>query len=337
MSDFFIRVKTNEQNLKLSDSITPISPLRDLKRILCNTFEYSNVKILNGFPPKVINSPDAQTLDECGIKKGDTLYVEPCQDQNCDDDIPDIVNINNVNPDVINVDNVPDIMMDVNNCANDVNTGNAIKTGIIMRKQVSADNSCLFTSVEFILSGKIDETTAPFLRQLVIQSIRGNPEEFNNAVLGKTIDDYCEWMSLPTTWGGGIEIAILSEHFGVEIVVANTQAGVLNKFGEDKCYAHRGFLIFDGIHYDPLYRESLEDGSIQTLFPSDNTEVFAEVDQLLSEAKMSKQYVQVERLNLVCEECGHRMTGGDEALQHMHFSGHKIFEEVADHLMDGSS
>lgn len=46
----------------------------------------------------------------------------------------------------------------------------------------------------------------------------------------------------------------------MEIAVVDTINAIINRFGEDQLYDHRVFLIFDGIHYDPLYLEPFEVG-----------------------------------------------------------------------------
>lgn len=96
------------------------------------------------------------------------------------------------------------------------------------------------------------------MRQLIAEEIRANEDKYCEAILGKPNDEYCEWILKPESWGGAIEIAALSSHYGLEIAVVDTQSAVINKFGEDRDYEYRVFLIFDGIHYDPLYREPLE-------------------------------------------------------------------------------
>ena len=60
------------------------------------------------------------------------------------------------------------------------------------------------------------------------------------------------------SWGGAIELAILSSYFGLEIDVVNTQHSLINKFGEDQNYGQRILLIYDGIHYDRLYLEPFD-------------------------------------------------------------------------------
>lgn len=39
------------------------------------------------------------------------------------------------------------------------------------------------------------------------------------------------------------------------MAVVDTLNAIINRFGEDKNYGQRVFLLFDGVHYDPLYLE----------------------------------------------------------------------------------
>lgn len=94
------------------------------------------------------------------------------------------------------------------------------------------------------------------MREIIANAVKDNQLEFSEAVLGKPNEDYCEWIRNPNSWGGAIEVSILSNFYGIEIAVIDTQSGSISKFGEDKDYPHRVFLIYDGIHYDPLYLES---------------------------------------------------------------------------------
>ena len=58
--------------------------------------------------------------------------------------------------------------------------------------------------------------------------------------------------SLEDSWGGGIELAILTEEYQVEICVINTESGGrIDHFGEDKHFPYRVFLLYDNLHYDP--------------------------------------------------------------------------------------
>lgn len=50
----------------------------------------------------------------------------------------------------------------------------------------------------------------------------------------------------------------MSGFYGIEMDVVDTINAIINRFGEDKNYSQRIFLIFDGVHYDPLYLELSE-------------------------------------------------------------------------------
>jgi len=93
------------------------------------------------------------------------------------------------------------------------------------------------------------------MRQIIANTVKENQGEFNEAVLGKSNKSYCEWIQNPNSWGGAIEVSILANFYGLEIAVIDTQSGSISKFGEDKNFPHRVFLIYDGIHYDPIYLE----------------------------------------------------------------------------------
>jgi hypothetical protein len=52
---------------------------------------------------------------------------------------------------------------------------------------------------------------------VVVSRIRDDSVRFDAATLGRTVDEYCTWIQRPNSWGGEIELAILSEHFQVGI------------------------------------------------------------------------------------------------------------------------
>lgn len=149
--------------------------------------------------------------------------------------------------------------------------------GILLKQVVPADNSCLFTSIGkklvhfvnkingliisitkgYVLNGKVDTDCHVMMREIIAQHVLNDKELYNEAILGKPNEDYCTWIKKPETWGGAIEVSILSNFYGLEIAVVDITNGIINRFGEDKNFGMRVFLLFDGIHYDPLYLESL--------------------------------------------------------------------------------
>ena len=94
------------------------------------------------------------------------------------------------------------------------------------------------------------------LRKIIANTVAKNPGHYNLVFLGRSNEDYQQWICNEQSWGGAIELAILSEHFEVEFAVVNIQAKSICVFGEDKNYANRVYLIYDGIHYDALHLES---------------------------------------------------------------------------------
>jgi hypothetical protein len=51
--------------------------------------------------------------------------------------------------------------------------------------------------------------------------VRSDPTNFDQAILGKSPKDYCLWILQKESWGGGIELMILAEHFKTEIVAVD--------------------------------------------------------------------------------------------------------------------
>jgi ubiquitin thioesterase OTU1 len=46
---------------------------------------------------------------------------------------------------------------------------------------------------------------------VVASAILSDPIQYNEAILGRSVEEYIEWILKPNSWGGAIELAILSE------------------------------------------------------------------------------------------------------------------------------
>ena len=67
--------------------------------------------------------------------------------------------------------------------------------GQLSRYAVPADNSCLFSSIYFVLhSGKLDLSSNKNLRNLVATKIESDELTYSEAILGRTNADYCQWI-----------------------------------------------------------------------------------------------------------------------------------------------
>ena len=67
------------------------------------------------------------------------------------------------------------------------------------------------------------------------------------------MEDYAAWIQDSHHWGGEPEIVMLSEHFGVEIVVVSCESLSFLRYGEGAAKG-RVYLLYTGQHYDPLVR-----------------------------------------------------------------------------------
>ena len=131
-----------------------------------------------------------------------------------------------------------------------------------------------------------------------------------------------------SSWGGQIEVSILSKYYKVEICVVDIQTCRIDRFGEDSNYSKRVFIIYDGIHFDPLYLQPLDnDLEIRTKFSTKDESVMHQALELASESKKAKEYTDVLNLKLRCLSCQKGLAGQQEAQDHAKITGHINFGE----------
>ena len=127
-----------------------------------------------------------------------------------------------------------------------------VENNLMIRKSVPANNSCLFTSIGYCLEKRL--SAADELRDIACTVIASDPKTYDEVFLGISNKDYIEKLMKKETWGSGPEIALFSEYYSVEIVVIIIQTCEVQYFGIDKNYPERIFLLYDGIHYDPIVK-----------------------------------------------------------------------------------
>ncbi|XP_060765825.1 ubiquitin thioesterase OTU1 [Neoarius graeffei] len=255
-------------------------------------------KIMVGYPPSSLDLRDGDAhLKDYPIKSGDTLIVEEEKNK------PKVTT-----PKTLLLDCTP----------------------VLERRTVPADNSCLFTSVNYVVEGGVyNAACAPDMRQLIAHIVASDPAAYSEAVLGKSNEDYCAWIRRSDTWGGAIELSILSKFYQCEICVVDTQTVRVDRFGEDAGYGKRVLLIYDGIHYDPL--QMLVPGTDcppQTIFSTSDDVILAQALELADEARRKRQYTDVNRFTLRCMTCQTGLVGQKEAREHAKETGHTNFGEV---------
>lgn len=133
MAALVLKVQSKLGKQVLRD-LNQLHTILDLKRelsSLCSINE-SALQILSGFPPKPLNLENGtKTLEAAGINSGDTLIVEEKSGR-----VPQATPGPGPTPALVEFQN------------------QMTARGVLLRKVVPADNSCLFTSVGYVLSGK---------------------------------------------------------------------------------------------------------------------------------------------------------------------------------------
>jgi ubiquitin thioesterase OTU1 len=150
--------------------------------------------------------------------------------------------------------------------------------GTIVLRVMPDDNSCMFRALgSAVLSDSLDIMTE--LRSMVAQGIQRDPELYNEAILQRSPDDYCKWISYSDSWGGGIELSILSKEFDVEIASINVQDLRVDRFNEGR--PRRCILVYSGIHYDTI---AFVPSGFPTYDPANDVKLFDVDDDVMLEA-----------------------------------------------------
>jgi ubiquitin thioesterase OTU1 len=123
---------------------------------------------------------------------------------------------------------------------------------------------------------------------------------------------------------------ILSKYYKCEICVVDIRTGRIDRFGEDCFYLQRVFIIYDGIHFDPLYLQKKihEPDNIQTKFSTKDDAIMAQAFEVGNEAKKAKQFTDVNNFKLRCLVCQQPLAGQVEAQKHAEKTGHINFGEI---------
>ncbi|OQO01745.1 hypothetical protein B0A48_12782 [Cryoendolithus antarcticus] len=197
------------------------------------------------------------------------------------------------------------------------------------------DNSCLFRALSSALLGpSLDGMTE--LRSIVAQTIASNPDLYSTAVLERPPDDYCKWIQNPDSWGGGIELAILSQEFGVEVCSVNVQDGRVDRFNEGQ--STRCILVYSGIHYDVLAAtpyagaDPEHDRKVFEVLRMEEGEamdggVLEAAKELCKVLRERHYFTDTKGFDVKCNVCGQSGKGEKWAVTHANGTGHVDFGE----------
>lgn len=197
-------------------------------------------------------------------------------------------------------------------------------SGSVVQRVVPDDNSCLFRSVAGIVYNQ--RTAAPEqLRRICANAVAADPGFYTTDMLQKPNADYCKWIMRETSWGGEIELSILSKHFKVELAAWDVGNMVVHRYGEGE-YGTVGYLAYDGLHYNFLVLEIPGVPDI-TKFPSEDTVAHAKVEALAKAQHAAGSFTNTSTFRLNCEQCGVVVVGEEGAQAHGNATGHARFSE----------
>ncbi|XXG82568.1 hypothetical protein AAC387_Pa10g0488 [Persea americana] len=204
--------------------------------------------------------------------------------------------------------------------------------GIVVRRVIPSDNSCLFNAVGYVMEH--DKHKAPELRQVIAATVVSDPTKYSEAFLGKPNEEYRAWILDSEKWGGAIELSILADYYGREIAAYDIQTTRCDLYGQAMKYPERVMLIYDGLHYDALAMSPFEEAPEefdQTIFTVHKDRTIGPVEgltlNLVRDAHRKRAYTDTANFTLRCGVCQAGLTGQKEAVEHAQATGHVNFQE----------
>jgi ubiquitin thioesterase OTU1 len=182
----------------------------------------NNLKLLGGFPPRPIAPDDELLMLSTVVRDGDMLTVQ-----------------------------VGEAAVIKQGATDGKYVPPADDRALFFRRTMPGDNSCLFHACAYILKDK-SRTLGPALRQECADVVLANPGKFTTSLLGQPPSQYVQWIRQPTSWGGGMELMVLSFLYQTEIIALDIESGTMQRFGETEGYSVRGFVVYTGNHYDAI-------------------------------------------------------------------------------------
>lgn len=188
-----------------------------------------------------------------------------------------------------------------------------------IRRYVNADNSCLFSSIAYLLNrSNFNENSSLIYRLEIVDYLKNNNIDEN--LLGYPKDEYIEKINDLTTWGGGIELKIFSDIFKIQIASIDVQSGRVDIFGENKNYEKRIYVVYNGVHYDPLVcneDETSDSETDLTIFNSNNDEKLIMFKDYVESIRSKGEYIDTSNISkYVCNICQNTYDSEIKIMEH---------------------
>ncbi|KAK9209700.1 hypothetical protein WN944_002068 [Citrus x changshan-huyou] len=113
------------------------------------------------------------------------------------------------------------------------------------------------------LYGNLVELSAVHLPPVIAATVASDTVKHSEAFIGKSNQEYYSWIQDSEKWGGAIELSILADFYGLEIVAYDIQTTRCDLYGQEKKYSERVMLICDELHYDALAISPFEGAPVE--------------------------------------------------------------------------
>ncbi|KAI3404951.2 OTU1 [Candida oxycetoniae] len=215
---------------------------------------------------------------------------------------------------------------------------NSLKKYLILRN-IPDDNSCLFNSVSYAISGASSyKSVSPpeELRKVVVSYIEKNAVLYSDTILGRPRKEYCEWILKKDSWGGAIELGILADWFDVQITCVDIESGNFIKIkNEEQNPTKFILLIYSGVHYDVLAINSKlstknkdTDECVWELNTNEEKTIIDATNKLCKLLQEKNYSTNTTTFRVRCLDCYSILIGEVGASKHAEQTGHLNFGEV---------
>jgi len=252
-------------------------------------------RLSNGYPPKEVTNLATDVISTI-FKSGDSLVLEEIKDKTAP--APTLTEVKSGFP-----------------------------SGSVLKRVMADDNSCLFHAISYCLEKNSNKVTS--LRKIISDAVLNDPINYNQAILQKTPVDYSKWIQQSTSWGGSVELQILSSHFKVQIMAYDVTRNRGNCFGEDSPFTQRIYVIYDGIHYDCLvWNTSQNKENDVTIFGIQDNYMEQGCIAFVDAENKKGRFVDEYNYKLKCGTCKQVLVGNAAAIEHSKKTGHTDFGQT---------
>ena len=199
------------------------------------------------------------------------------------------------------------------------------------------DNSCLFRAIAAATNPSSSSDYVSLLRYQIANYVTSNSSDYPNPVLdGRTPDAYAAWIQQESSWGGDVELDVLSRVLGVEIWCCQVDPFFVRKYNEGES-GEFIVLVYSGIHYDTVtVSPSLEDilppeFDVSKFSNGEDSQWVLEATKALCEKLKERGYMtNTSSFGVMCKVggCGWVGQGEKAAVEHAKKTGHTDLEEI---------